>query len=388
LRNAAVQTMLRIPARHWPSEDARRVVGSLVQLAETTPPARRTANNFLTAMHLADELLPLLPVKEARAYRDRLRRVVVRVIQISTVQEEMRYDTSYFAVEAGRPVQLILRNVDLMPHNLLITQPGKLREVAQQAADMSPQMDPQGRQYVPKSPEVLFAMRTVDAHQQEILTFTAPRTPGEYPYVCTFPNHWMRMYGVMVVVKDLDAYQAAPTPPADPLGITRKIVKNWTMEDFPDDLVGALASRSAKNGHMIFQEATCIQCHKVKDEGGAVGPDLTEVFTRWKGDHRSVLRELIDPSHTIDPKFAQYTVATVKGKVISGIITQQDGGSITLVTNPDKPRPETIRRDDIEEMVKSSTSMMPKGLLDRFTREEIFDLLLFLKSHGATSPTP
>jgi putative heme-binding domain-containing protein len=380
LRNAAVQTLLQIPEDKRPADDAKKVVDALVVHAEKTPAARRTTPRFLDAMTLADKLLAALPVEEARGYRARLREVVVRVVRISTVHEEMRYDTPYFAVEAGRPVQLVLRNEDLMSHNLVITPPGKIRDVAQEAALLGPEIDKTGRQYVPKSENVLFSTRMVEPHKQDVLTFTAPTQPGEYNYVCTFPNHWMRMYGVMVVVPDLDAWLASPTVPADPLGNTREIVQRWTLDDFPSDLAASLENRSMDLGQALFKEATCLQCHKLKGEGGAVGPELTEVFKRHKGDPRTVLREMIDPSHTVDPKYALYNVLTVDGKVISGVVTQQTRDTITLVSNPENPRPQVMLRDDIEEMNKSSLSLMPKGLLDRYTQDEIYELLALLRA--------
>jgi putative heme-binding domain-containing protein len=271
-----------------------------------------------------------------------------------------------------------------MPHNLVITSPGALRDVALEAAQMPPQPDKNGLLYVPASPKVLHATRMVDSHKQVAITFTAPQTPGEYPYVCTFPNHWMRMYGVMVVVPDLDAWLAKPVPPADPLGNTRSIVKHWSIEDFPDvEVAAALRGRSADVGRRLFQEATCLQCHKVRGEGGAVGPELTDAAQRWKGDHAAVLRELIDPSHKIDPKFALYNVQTSDGRVYSGIVTDQNAETLTVVTNPDHPQPQVIARDDIENMAKASTSMMPKGLLDRYTKDEIFEILSFVMRGGS-----
>ena len=84
----------------------------------------------------------------------------------------------------------------------------------------------------------------VPADQSERLTFTAPSEPGEYPYVCTFPRHWMRMYGVMIVVDDLDAYAAAPFKPKDPIGSNRDFVKSWKLVDFDGELPEALRGRS------------------------------------------------------------------------------------------------------------------------------------------------
>ena len=141
LRTAAVRTLDRFPREARSIADARQVVRTLVDHAESTPAARRTTADFLDAMHLTDELLALLPVNEARGFRDRLRKVTVRVVRINTVHEEMRYDTPYFAVEAGRPVQLVLRNEDLMPHNLVVTAPGALRR----SPSSRPTMPPVGR---------------------------------------------------------------------------------------------------------------------------------------------------------------------------------------------------------------------------------------------------
>jgi putative heme-binding domain-containing protein len=225
----------------------------------------------------------------------------------------------------------------------------------------------------------------VDPHRQDALTFTAPSEPGEYPYVCTFPNHWMRMYGVMVVVKDLDAWLANPVKPADPLGITREFVQSWTAGDFAD-LETALVGRTPEIGRKLFEEATCLHCHKMAGTGGAVGPELTDVFKRLKEDNAALLREVIDPSHTIDPKYALYNVLLADGRVVAGIVVEQNAESITVISNPEKPQPQVIARDDIDEMAKSSASLMPKGLLDRFTRDEILELLAYIKSGATAAP--
>jgi putative heme-binding domain-containing protein len=155
------------------------------------------------------------------------------------------------------------------------------------------------------------------------------------------------------------------------------------MDDFEqDDLPSALRGRSVDIGRRLFTEATCLQCHKMKSEGGAVGPELTDVFQRAKGDRVALLRELLDPSHKIDPKYALFNVQTGDGRVYSGIVTDQNAETITVITNPDNPRPQVIAREEIDEMMKASTSMMPKGLLDRYTKDEIFEVLNFLERGG------
>ncbi len=384
-RTAAVRSLLKIPQDARDTKVSRQLVDVLVKHAETTPAAKRTTDEFIDEMQLADQLLARIPVGDARSYRDRLREVTVRVVRIHTVEEEMRYDTPYFAVEAGRPVQIVLQNEDLMPHNLVITVNGALKEVAELGAVLGPKPGFQRKPYVPKSDKVLFATDMVQAGQQYRLTFTAPKQPGEYPYVCTFPRHWMRMYGVMVVVPDLDEWTQNPTKPKDPIGSNRSFVKSWAIEDFSSDLANGLPGRSPEIGHRLFTEATCALCHKTSDKGGSVGPALDQVFTRWKGDHSAVLREVLDPSHRIDAKYAVHIVITVSGKVVTGIVQAEDKTSISILANPESKEPTVIKRSDIDEMVKTSKSMMPKALLDRYTKDEILELLAFLESLNAAS---
>ena len=157
-----------------------------------------------------------------------------------------------------------------------------MRTVAEQAAALPPDSGAGGKPYVPDTPEVLVATSLVQAGRREALTFTAPGDPGEYPYVCTFPGHWLRMNGTMVVVDDLDAWLANPTEPADPLAGDRAIVQHWTPDDFDGDLAAALLGRQPEIGRRIFEEATCVQCHRVGHEGGAIGPDLADVLGRGR----------------------------------------------------------------------------------------------------------
>jgi putative heme-binding domain-containing protein len=379
LRTPAVRSLLKMPDTARSAATAGQLVAVLVKHAETTPAAKRTTGEFLDAMQLADELLRKLPAAESKTFRQRLRDVVVRVVRLHTVEEEMRYHEPFFAVEAGRSVQVVLENEDLMPHNLVITRTGKLKEVALAGAELGTTPGLDGKLYVPDTPDVLFSTSMVNAGKREVLTFTAPTEPGEYPYVCTFPRHWMRMYGVMVVVPDLDAWQRNPTTPKDPLGNNRSFVKNWKLTDFTaDKLSDSLRGRSPQIGAKLFKDATCLGCHKMKKEGGAVGPDLTDVLKRWKGDRHGILREIIDPSYKIDPKYAVKVVIDIDGLTTSGIVTAEDKKSISILVNPEVPKPKVILKDNIEEIIPSTTSMMPKALLDKFTTDEIMEILSYI----------
>lgn len=123
------------------------------------------------------------------------------VIRIKSIQNEMKFDLKNFTVEAGKTVEIIFENPDFMQHNIVITKPGTMETVGRAADKLA--TDPRGAemQYVPEIPEVLFHTRLVNPQETVRLEFTAPATPGDYPYVCTFPGHWSIMNGVMKVVK-------------------------------------------------------------------------------------------------------------------------------------------------------------------------------------------
>ncbi len=380
LRDEAVRTLLKIPSSERDGEMVARLADQLVDYAEQTPPEDRTSAAFVDAMQLADQLLAAIPSADAKAYRRRLDAVTVRVIRIKTVREEMRYDVPYFAVRAGKPVQIVLENHDLMPHNLVITTPGNLKEVAQLGLQVGPTGGWKGLPYVPESEMVLHATDLVPADQQTRLTFDAPSEPGEYPYVCTFPQHWYRMYGVMVVVEDLDAWLKNPVEPANPIGSNRKFVQAWTLSDLQGELDDGLRGRSPEIGRRIFVEASCAGCHKVDGEGGVIGPELTDVLSRWKGDRIGVLREILEPSHKVDEKYQMQKILTIDGVTVTGILIAEDDDTVTLVSSPDAKEPMVVPRDDIDVMVPSSVSMMPKALLDQYTKDEIFELMAYLES--------
>ncbi len=376
LRDPAVNTLLAIPAKHRDDKTAAQLVEFFVALAEQTSAEKRTTDPFLNAMQLTDQLLVKIPIAARKKYRERLSKVTVRVVKIRTVVDEMRYDIPYFAVQAGRPIQIILENNDMAAHNLVVTKAGKMKQVAEVGGRAGPSKD-----YLPQDrADILFATKMIQSEQTTRLTFDAPKQPGEYPYVCTFPQHWSRMYGVMIVVDDLDAWLKNPTKPTDPIGNTRQFVKKWTVDDFAKNLDNDLKSRSLEIGAKIYKQANCAQCHKLGGQGATVGPELDTVLKKHKGDMQKIVREILQPSYHIDEKYSMHRILIAEGESITGIIKSETDDEIKLLDNPDSKELITIKKEDIDEMVKTSTSIMPKALLDNFQRDEILELLAYLKS--------
>ncbi|UFH53554.1 PVC-type heme-binding CxxCH protein [Spirosoma sp. KNUC1025] len=123
----------------------------------------------------------------------------VEVVRMKTVREEMRFDKKEFSVTAGKQVEIVLENPDAMQHNLVIGKPKSMEAIGAAADKMITAKDGAEKNYVPSISQVIVATPLVNPDQTYRLKFTAPSTPGDYPFVCTFPGHWRIMNGVMKV---------------------------------------------------------------------------------------------------------------------------------------------------------------------------------------------
>jgi hypothetical protein len=214
---AAVDGLGLIPEREWPAGDVEPLVKAVITRVTALSPDERTGRDAIDAIGLAERLAGVLPADRARSLRADLRALGVWVVRIEARPEQVAFDLRWFVVEAGKPVQIVFFNPDAMPHNVVIGAPGSLERLGTEGGAMPVPTDPSVKAFVPDLPQVLQATRLVTQGQTERLGFIAPADPGEYVFVCTFPGHWVRMYGVMLVVPDLDAWEAKPTVPVDPM---------------------------------------------------------------------------------------------------------------------------------------------------------------------------
>jgi putative heme-binding domain-containing protein len=142
------------------------------------------------------------------------------------------------------------------------------------------------------------------------------------------------------------------------------------------------SGRSHANGKQIFQVASCVGCHKLGGVGNEIGPDLTKLDPK-QNTPTEVLRDIIDPSFRINEKYQSWVIETQAGKVITGLIVEEKGDTIKVLENPlAKADPVVIKKADIAERKKSPISIMPKGLLDKLTHEEILDLIAYVTAGG------
>lgn len=388
-RDAAIRAIERIPATYWPAEEVRPLLDSVLSYIRKLPVRDRTSAGALDAMQLGEVLASLLPLDQAKMVRRQLGELGVRMLRVGTIPDMMLFDKERLVVQTGKPVEILFENTDIMPHNLVITEPGALEEVGLLAEATGTQPGALERQYVPSSSKILLASRLLQPRGSQKLRFNAPRQPGVYPYVCTFPGHWRRMFGALYVVPNLEEYQADaegylakhPLPLRDELLKFARPRKEWKLEDLASTVEQLDHGRSFSNGKQIFTVANCVACHRLNGTGYEIGPDLTKFDAKWTPI--DILKELLDPSARINEKYYSYTFALQSGNVVTGLILEQTPDKIKVIENPLlKTQPLVLKRADIAETRKSPTSLMPKGLLDKLTREEILDLIAYVFARG------
>jgi putative heme-binding domain-containing protein len=391
-RDAAIRALATIPVANWPAEDASPLLDTLVDGMKQASSEERSSDAGLAAWQFAENLTTLLPAAEGKARRKVLADLGVRVVKIGTVYERMNYDKETIAVQAGKPVLFVLENVDAMPHNFVIARPGSMQAVGELAEKEAQNPAFAKQNFVPKSSDVLAASTLMQPQGSQRLTFTAPTQPGVYPYVCTYPGHWRRMFGAMYVVDDLEAYLADPAAylAAHPLEIKDDLLKDrrprteWALADLEASVLGLEKGRSFVHGRELFRTASCVSCHKMGDAGNAFGPELAKLEAKMTP--LEITRHILEPSLKIDEKYRSTTLLTDDGRSITGLVVEETPTEVAIVENPvAKADPVRIKKSDIDERSTSPVSIMPKGLLDKLTRDEVLDLIAYVAARGEES---
>ncbi len=102
-------------------------------------------------------------------------------------------------MHAGEAIKLTFSNPDVVPHNWALARPGTLEKVGDLVNKIIAEPDAAARHYIPRSDDILVYMDIVNPGSDFTISFRAPAATGRYPYLCTFPGHWMVMNGIMTV---------------------------------------------------------------------------------------------------------------------------------------------------------------------------------------------
>ena len=159
----------------------------------------------------------------------------------------------------------------------------------------------------------------------------------------------------------------------------RPLVKQWKLEDLLPLEDDVFVGRDLENGKKMFALASCYSCHRISGQGGIVGPDLTAAGRRF--GTKDLLETIIDPSKEISDQYEATIFQMEDGKTIVGRVANLAGKEYQIQENMIDPGKFTkIKAAQIEDMKASKVSMMPAGLLDTLTKQEILDLLAYMKS--------
>jgi azurin len=113
--------------------------------------------------------------------------------------KNLTFATRSITVKAGEPIRFTFTNPDVVPHNWVLIKPGSLERVGDLANKIVADPEAAIRHYVPISDDVLAYTDIVPPKESFTIHFRAPTAKGRYPFLCTFPGHWMAMNGLMIV---------------------------------------------------------------------------------------------------------------------------------------------------------------------------------------------
>ena len=126
------------------------------------------------------------------------------------------------------------------------------------------------------------------------------------------------------------------------------------------------------SGQVVFKRV-CALCHKIYGEGQDVGPDLT---SNGRNDFDQLISNVFDPNMVIGPGYQATTIATVDGRILSGLLVEIGKERVILKLQGGKA--ETIQRSQVEDMKTSELSLMPDSFETQLAPQDIVDLCAFL----------
>jgi putative membrane-bound dehydrogenase-like protein len=184
-----------------------------------------------------------------------------------------------------------------------------------------------------------------------------------------FYQHWYR-----------DKYPTAPAP---------ELPKSETAKSkYTFDQILSVAEHetrgAAARGRAVFTKAKCVRCHRFQSDGESVGPDLSSVRRRFQ--RKEIVESIVYPSQVISDQYRMVQVVTREGQVYAGMPVPGVAKSDKLVLLLSDTTKLEIPKSRIEEQNPSRVSVMPAGLLDMLSLDEIADLFAFLETSKFNAP--
>jgi putative heme-binding domain-containing protein len=189
-----------------------------------------------------------------------------------------------------------------------------------------------------------------------------------------------------VAKSDLSAFHIQQLQSLKDPQVSARLAKSWgaarptaadriaKIAEYKEKLTEQLVSQAdPAQGRAVFAK-TCAQCHTLFDAGGRIGPELTGA-QRENLDY--VLSNVLDPSAVMANEYRMQLIQTADGRVLTGIVKQEDGAGLTLQTATEQVM---IPKDEIDVRQTTDASMMPDGLLNELSLDDVRALMAYLRS--------
>lgn len=362
-RALAARALMDLSPAAWRPDALGKLIQPLGDYAAAASPEDLASPGLQATFAAGERLAALLPITEASALKQRLAVNQLQVRRLSAIPHKMQYDATQILVRAGAPVEIILSNPDIMPHNLVIGVPGSLEEIGLASDAESTSAEAAERDYVPVLPSVLHSTKLVQPGKEATIRFVAPTEPGEYPFLCTYPGHWRVMQGTLHVMEEL------PIALASGGG---KFVQLWSRAELTP-AVDYVAQIAPERGKALFDSASCSQCHS----DGRLAPSLESLRSSFYP--KSLVAAIVAPADHIAPEYRTVRVTLRDDRVYKGQIAGEDDERILIRQNLLQPEfVVTVDKSEMLSMEVAPESMMPEHLLAGLTQEEIYALMAYI----------
>jgi len=156
--------------------------------------------------------------------------------------------------------------------------------------------------------------------------------------------------------------------------------RRWTVEE-AEPLIANLVGRDLVKGKAMYAASLCQSCHTMQGAGGAIGPDLSQLGTRFSA--KDILVATLDPNATISDQYHSSVLELKAGGSLVGKITDEDAQNYYLSQNPFAPADiKKVPKNTVSLKKNSDISIMMPGLVNRLNEEELKDLMAYLISGG------
>jgi putative heme-binding domain-containing protein len=235
--------------------------------------------------------------------------------------------------------------------------------------------------------EVVKALRTVQVatddpmaiRQLILLGLRAQQQGDSFEDVEKLLEHWTGMTrpegGSKTSMSPWQRWYAKTYPDRPPAVLPKPGNSRWDFDQLANYIDGEDGRYGDPiHGSAIFEKATCAECHRFGNQGESIGPDLTGMARRYT--RREIIESILYPGHVVNSQYASKKVLMLDGSTVVGMVTEKRDGTISI---RDSNRAiVNVPESDVDQILPSTRSIMPSGLLDDLSLQEISDLMAHL----------